>query len=85
MNHLRILGGRPLSGAIRASGSKNAALPMMAASILAAEPVRLDGVPWLDDVDTLTTVLRELGLDVMRTPDGGVRLETVDAAPTRAR
>jgi len=85
MNHLRILGGLPLSGTIRASGSKNAALPMMAASILAAGPVRLDGVPRLADVDTLSMVLRELGLDVVRTPDGGLLLETVETTPVRAR
>jgi len=85
MNHLRILGGLPLSGTIRASGSKNAALPMMAASILAAGPVRLDGVPRLADVDTLSMLLGELGLDVVRTPSGGLMLETVDSAPVRAR
>ncbi len=85
MNHLRIVGGTPLSGTIRASGSKNAALPMMAASILAAEPVRLEGVPRLADVDTMSRVLGGLGVEVVRTPDGGMLLETVDPRPVRAR
>jgi UDP-N-acetylglucosamine 1-carboxyvinyltransferase len=84
MMHFRIFGGVPLSGSILVSGSKNAALPMMAASILAEEPVRLDGVPRLSDVETLSLVLADLGLDVARTPDGGLLLDTVDPAPVRA-
>jgi UDP-N-acetylglucosamine 1-carboxyvinyltransferase len=84
MTQLRIIGGAPLEGTIRASGAKNAALPMMAAAILAAEPVRLEGVPRLADVDTLSLVLGELGVEVERAPDGAVRLTTVDPAPVRA-
>jgi UDP-N-acetylglucosamine 1-carboxyvinyltransferase len=84
MKHLRILGGIPLCGTVRAEGSKNAALPMMAASILADGPVRLEGVPRLADVETLSLVLAELGVDVVRTPDGALLLETVDPAPVRA-
>ena len=85
LSHFTIAGGRPLHGTVRVSGSKNAALPMMAASILASEPVRLEGVPRLGDVDTLGRVLGDLGVDVARTPDGGLLLETVDPAPSRAR
>jgi UDP-N-acetylglucosamine 1-carboxyvinyltransferase len=84
MSDFRIIGGIPLRGTIRASGSKNAALPMMAASILADEPVRLEGVPRLADVDTLSLVLGELGVDVERAPDGALRLATVDPTPVRA-
>jgi len=79
-----IRGGVPLSGTVRVGGSKNAALPIMAASILAAEPVRLEGVPWLLDVETLSMVLRELGVEVTRTLDDGLLLETVDSRPVRA-
>jgi len=84
MNQLRIAGGIPLHGEVHASGSKNAALPMMAASILADGPVRLGGVPRLADVDTLSLVLGELGVEVVRASDGALSLETVDAAPVRA-
>ncbi|MFH1919374.1 MAG: UDP-N-acetylglucosamine 1-carboxyvinyltransferase [Planctomycetota bacterium] len=84
MSRLRIVGETPLSGTVRASGSKNAALPMMAASILAAEPVTLEGVPRLDDVDTLAAVLAQLGVEVVPADDGGLRLETVDPTPVRA-
>jgi UDP-N-acetylglucosamine 1-carboxyvinyltransferase len=80
----RIRGGTRLSGTVRVSGSKNAALPMMAAAILASEPVRLEGVPRLLDVETLSQVLRELGVAVTRTLDEALVLETVDLAAVRA-
>jgi len=82
---LKITGGVSLSGTVAVSGAKNAALPMMAASILASEPVRLENVPRLADVHTLSLVLEELGMSVARTPDGALLLETVDATPIRAR
>ncbi len=64
MSHFQITGGVPLHGEVRCSGSKNAALPIMAASILASEPVRLEGVPRLTDVRTQAQVLRRLGVRV---------------------
>jgi UDP-N-acetylglucosamine 1-carboxyvinyltransferase len=82
--HLVITGGVPLAGSVRASGSKNAALPMMAASILADEPVRLEGVPRLADVQTLSLVLGELGVATAWTPEGVLLLETADPRPVRA-
>jgi UDP-N-acetylglucosamine 1-carboxyvinyltransferase len=84
MDCLRIIGGVPLDGTVTASGSKNAALPIMAASILAAGPVVLVGVPELVDVDTLSLLLGHLGVDVKRGADGALRIETVDPRPTRA-
>ena len=85
MSHFSIIGGTPLAGTVAVGGSKNAALPMMAASILAGGPVRLRGVPRLADVETLSSVLRELGVDVTRSADNELSLETVDARPIRAR
>ena len=82
MASFKIIGGTPLRGTIAASGSKNAVLPMMAASILADGPVRLENVPRLTDVDTLALVLTELGLSVARPPDDALLLETVDPTPT---
>ena len=84
MPHFRIIGGEPLRGTVAASGSKNAALPMMAASILADSPVRLERVPRLVDVETLSQVLGELGLAVTRSADGDLLLETIDPTPVRA-
>jgi UDP-N-acetylglucosamine 1-carboxyvinyltransferase len=76
-----IHGGVPLRGAVTASGSKNAALPIMAASILADGPVLLRHVPRLADVQTLSRLLTELGVEVRRSRDGRMRLTNVD--PTR--
>ncbi|HWA98826.1 MAG TPA: UDP-N-acetylglucosamine 1-carboxyvinyltransferase [Pirellulales bacterium] len=81
---LAIHGGKPLVGAVRVSGSKNAALPIMAASILAHGPVRLCYVPQLSDVATLASVLTELGMTVHRRVDGALHLETVDLRPIQA-
>jgi len=84
MPQLRIQGGRSLRGEIEVSGAKNAALPIMAASILASEPVRLEEVPRLADVRTLARMLKRLGVAVRRADDGALLLETVDPAPVQA-
>jgi UDP-N-acetylglucosamine 1-carboxyvinyltransferase len=84
MSHFRILGGRRLCGTVCAGGSKNAALPMMAAAILADGPVRLEGVPRLADVDTLSLLLKQLGLEVRRSEDDALVLRTIDPGPVRA-
>lgn len=73
-----VSGGRPLAGRVAVSGSKNAALPIMAASLLADEPVFLRNAPHLVDVTTLGNVLSSLGMFVERTADGVLRLESVD-------
>ena len=61
MDKLAIKGGKPLHGCIRASGAKNAVLPILAASILATHPVRLTNIPQLDDVNTMVELLGCLG------------------------
>lgn len=61
MAKILIEGGKPLSGTIRVSGAKNAALPIMAAIILSTEPVKLFNVPALNDVNTMARVLQALG------------------------
>jgi UDP-N-acetylglucosamine 1-carboxyvinyltransferase len=48
-------GGRPLSGSIRPSGNKNAALPIVAAALLTDQPVTLENVPRIRDLETLVT------------------------------
>jgi len=63
---------------VHVAGAKNAALPIMAAAILADEPIRLDRVPCLADVETLASVLRRLGIDVHRSDDGSLSVETID-------
>ena len=63
MDKLRIRGGVPLSGEVRVSGAKNAALPIMCAALLSAEPLRLSNVPRLRDVATMAKLLRQMGVD----------------------
>jgi UDP-N-acetylglucosamine 1-carboxyvinyltransferase len=84
MDCLDVHGGVPLCGSVRAGGSKNAALPIMAASILAQGPVHLRRVPELADVNTMALLLGYLGIESKRGPDGTVRIETIDARPTKA-
>ena len=69
MDRLFIQGGVPLRGTVTISGAKNAALPLMAASLLANSPVTLHSVPSLMDVDTMMMVLHQVGADVVRQGD----------------
>jgi len=64
MQKIIINGGCPLNGSIHISGSKNAALPIMAASILTNDKLELSNVPNLDDVKTMSKVLSSLGVEV---------------------
>lgn len=52
MDRLIITGGRPLSGEIRISGAKNAALPIIVSTLLADEPVTICNIPHLNDITT---------------------------------
>ena len=62
MQSFVIQGGRPLSGTIRASGNKNGALPILAATVLASEPVQLSNLPRIRDVEIMVELLADLGL-----------------------
>jgi len=66
MDKLKITGGRPLEGEIRVSGAKNAALPIMCASLLSAKPLALGNVPRLRDVSTMAKLLAQMGVAVER-------------------
>jgi UDP-N-acetylglucosamine 1-carboxyvinyltransferase len=84
MDVFRINGGVPLKGTVDASGAKNAALPIMAASILADAPLTLSNVPNLADINTLALLLGHLGVETKRDAAGDVRIATVDSLPTLA-
>ena len=56
-----VQGGHRLSGRIRPSGNKNAALPIVAASLLSEEPVHLENVPRIRDVETLVDLIKSIG------------------------
>jgi UDP-N-acetylglucosamine 1-carboxyvinyltransferase len=65
MDRISIVGGRPLHGAIPISGAKNAALPLMIASLLTKDTLILDNVPRLADVSLLQRILSNHGVDIM--------------------
>jgi len=64
MDRIRLIGGNPLHGEIAISGAKNAALPLMIASLLTHEPLVLENVPRLADVRQLEQILENHGADV---------------------
>ena len=66
MDKIRIHGGRPLSGAIKVSGSKNSALPILAATLLTKEPCTIRRVPDLSDTNYMLQILKHLGAEVER-------------------
>jgi UDP-N-acetylglucosamine 1-carboxyvinyltransferase len=77
MDKFRIQGGACLNGTVRISGAKNAALPLLAATILASTPITLSNVPDLKDVSTLIKVLESLGITVQRNKsDSTVHVDT---------
>jgi UDP-N-acetylglucosamine 1-carboxyvinyltransferase len=65
MDRIRIVGGRPLNGAIPISGAKNATLPLMIAGLLTDQTLILDNVPRLADVSQLQRILGNHGVDIM--------------------
>ncbi|MBA9085237.1 UDP-N-acetylglucosamine 1-carboxyvinyltransferase [Fontibacillus solani] len=69
MDKLVIEGGRPLSGSIRIHGAKNAALPIMAASLLCEGKVQLQNVPRLLDIDVMLGILNRLGCSAIHKGD----------------
>jgi UDP-N-acetylglucosamine 1-carboxyvinyltransferase len=64
MDKFVIRGGNPLLGTIRVSGAKNAALPAMAAALLTEEPVILENIPQVRDIETTRKLLTAMGADV---------------------
>jgi UDP-N-acetylglucosamine 1-carboxyvinyltransferase len=74
VDKLVIQGGAPLSGEVRVSGAKNAALPLMCASLLTTEPMRLSNVPHLKDVTTMIGLLGRMGVQVSLDDRLGVEL-----------
>ncbi len=65
MDKLLITGGTSLNGEIRISGAKNAALPILAATLLASTPCRISNVPHLQDITTMMNLLARMGVDLV--------------------
>ncbi|MHB1237682.1 MAG: UDP-N-acetylglucosamine 1-carboxyvinyltransferase [Gallionella sp.] len=64
MHKLAIQGGNRLNGEVRISGAKNAALPILCASLLTRDSLRLDNVPELNDVGTMRKLLQQMGVKI---------------------
>lgn len=85
MDRFQILGGSPLQGEVSVSGAKNAALPILCASLLTAEPLVLSNVPRLRDVSTMKKLLAQMGTrieTVAQQPDGQEQLSLHSDAMT---
>ncbi|MEM1072097.1 MAG: UDP-N-acetylglucosamine 1-carboxyvinyltransferase [Planctomycetota bacterium] len=84
MDAFEIQGGRRLAGTVGISGSKNAALPLMAAALLTTEPVRLAGVPNLSDIRNMKRLLDTLGCTAETVGPSTLSLHTIDTAESHA-
>ncbi|HYM32187.1 MAG TPA: UDP-N-acetylglucosamine 1-carboxyvinyltransferase [Candidatus Cybelea sp.] len=80
MDKIRITGGAPLNGTIPICGAKNAALPLMAASLLTSGTLTLSNVPHLVDIQTMTHLLQQHGVDAEPGAGGDGRTLSLTAA-----
>ena len=62
MEKLIIKGSQPLNGEIKISGAKNAALPILAASLLSGHSIQISNIPHLQDVTTIVSLLGQMGV-----------------------
>jgi UDP-N-acetylglucosamine 1-carboxyvinyltransferase len=82
MESFVIEGGTPLAGRVSAAGNKNGALPILAATLLASEPVTLRNVPRIRDVDTMVALLADVGADVEWIGPNEIRIDASSAQKT---
>ncbi len=81
MEQLRITGGAGLRGEVGISGSKNATLPLLAASLLTDQAVELRNVPAIEDIETMAAMLRHLGATAERTAPGVWQVHAAAVSP----
>ena len=72
-------------GNVKISGSKNSALPIMAAALLSEEESVLDNVPHLSDTDVMAEIIKGLGCDIYRDKHGSMRISANITKPKRLR
>jgi len=84
MDQLKIMGGRDLQGEIDIAGAKNATLPELCAALLTSHPVVLRNVPQLQDVRTMLTLLKNMGVVAERSEDHTVSLNAGQVATLEA-
>ena len=84
MDKLLISGGTPLSGTIDISGAKNAALPVLAATLLTSKPVVVRNVPQLNDVATTITLLQSMGVEIVFDEKLNIEVNATNVSERRA-
>lgn len=80
MSYYKVTGNIPLKGEVSVSGSKNAALPILCATVLAGEPCRIENLPDIEDVNSLIEILTAMGAVVTK-PQNGVAV--IDPRPIK--
>ena len=85
MEKLLIKGGKSLSGQIDCSGAKNAALPVIAASILSSDDITLKNLPYLQDITTMFELIGSMGADISLDERMNFRLNTSNLSNLEAR
>ncbi|MDA7701191.1 UDP-N-acetylglucosamine 1-carboxyvinyltransferase [Gammaproteobacteria bacterium] len=85
MEKLLIKGGNPLSGTIKCSGAKNAALPMIAATILCKDSIVLKNLPFLQDITTMFELLGSMGAEIILNEDMDFTISSNNLSDTEAR
>ena len=88
MDRIRLRGGKPLVGTISIGGAKNAALPLLAASLLTSKTLRLSNLPHLADITTMVHLLAELGVSasmVGEVTNGGHVARAISLSPTEPK
>jgi len=82
---LQIIGGNRLAGSIVCSGAKNAALPMLAATILSDQPITFRNLPYLQDITTMFEILGSMGADITLNENMDFRISTSNLNDFEAR
>lgn len=85
MDSFIVKGGHPLNGEIRAAGNKNAALPILAACLLTDQDVHLSNMPSIRDVETMLTLMEDLGVTVRRMGNNDVVIQAKNITKTEIR
>ncbi len=83
MSKFIIKGGKKLSGSVRISGNKNAALPIIAATLLTSEKCRLENVPEIKDVHVLLEILENLGAEVAHPENNVYEIQCAEVSKTK--
>ena len=74
-DYFEIQGGVPLRGSVTISGSKNAALPILCACVLAEDKCRIDNLPYIEDIQRILEILSQLGAGITDLGGGSIEID----------